>query len=368
MAEGTAFCFATFLRTLPLAFTILLASPVLAVNWEPLGKPLSGKFQLFIDVDSIRVSDGLVYFWSKSEYSPPAIGPGGAQYSLLEEKFAANCSDGSSATIQYSFFSSSGSLLHTRTFKPNEWQFNGGSPGSTGETQLDFVCKWVSRGNGDPASERRDGNHAGKGKIGSGFVIDRSGGVVTNQHVIDGCSAFKVIHEGRSYPAELIGSDKSFDLALLRYSSPNFATPALLRQGVPDVGEVVYVAGFPLAGLLANDMNFTDGTVSSSAGIGGDVSRLQITAPVQAGNSGGPLLDVRGHIVGVIVSKLNAINISKAVGDLPQNVNFAIKGDMLRIFLDAHRIKLGLGSAAAKVDPVQIAKRARDFTVQVSCE
>ena len=92
--------------------------------------------------------------------------------------------------------------------------------------------------------------------------------------------------------------------------------------------------GFPFHGLLTSDFTVTTGIISSLAGLFNDARFLQISAPVQPGNSGGPLLDTSGNIVGVVAEKLNALRVAKATGDIPENINFAIKTGALRDFLD----------------------------------
>jgi len=94
------------------------------------------------------------------------------------------------------------------------------------------------------------------------------------------------------------------------------------------------VIGFPFHGLLTSDFTVTTGIISSLAGLFNDTRFLQISAPVQPGNSGGPLLDTSGNIVGVVAEKLNALRVAKATGDIPENINFAIKTGALRDFLD----------------------------------
>jgi S1-C subfamily serine protease len=95
---------------------------------------------------------------------------------------------------------------------------------------------------------------------------------------------------------------------------------------------------------------------------------LQITAPVQSGNSGGPVLDQRGQVIGVVVSKLNALRIAAATGDVPQNVNFAINGSVVRAFLEANGVQLEpaatLGTDEATTD---IAEQAKQYTVLLEC-
>ena len=127
------------------------------------------------------------------------------------------------------------------------------------------------------------------------------------------------------------------------------------------------VVGFPLPGLLASEAIVTTGTVSALAGIGNDTRFLQITAPVQPGNSGGPLLDEGGHIVGIVVSKLNAMIIAKATGDIPQNINFAIKGAVAKSFLDSQSVEYETGASSKTLASAEIGAAAKKFTLPLEC-
>jgi S1-C subfamily serine protease len=132
-------------------------------------------------------------------------------------------------------------------------------------------------------------------------------------------------------------------------------------------GDGVVAVGFPMHGLLASGVNVTTGVISALAGIGDDTRYLQITAPVQPGNSGGPLLDLSGNVVGVIVGKLDALKFAKVTGDIPQNVNFAIQASIARVFLDAHRVVYATASSTGTLAAADIGERARTFTVVVEC-
>ena len=94
---------------------------------------------------------------------------------------------------------------------------------------------------------------------------------------------------------------------------------------------------------------------------------MQISAPVQPGNSGGPLLDSAGNVIGVVSSKLNALKTAGLIGDVPQNVNFAINGSTLRAFLDAKGIDYKETGNERELTGVQIASRASAFTVLIEC-
>jgi S1-C subfamily serine protease len=200
---------------------------------------------------------------------------------------------------------------------------------------------------------------------GSGFIVDKSGSVVTNRHVVTNCTEISVTHDEKKYSAVVGAADERLDLAVLKtkISSPG----ASIRRDSSITGQIVFAAGFPLSGLLSKDMNFTPGMISATSGIGGDVTRLQVTTPIQPGNSGGPLLDESAAVSGVIVSKLDAVAIANRTGDIPQNVNFAVKSDILRLFLDSNRIKYEQGNGIAKAGS-EVAAKARLFTVQVFCD
>lgn len=133
------------------------------------------------------------------------------------------------------------------------------------------------------------------------------------------------------------------------------------------LGETVAAFGFPLTQLLATSGNFTLGNITAMAGIGDDTRYIQISAPVQPGNSGGPLLDEQGNVVGVVTSKLNALKTLVASGDVPQNVNFAIRATGLIAFLQSNGVSVDPIPKGAKLSPPDLADEAGSISVQVSC-
>ncbi|HYZ62778.1 MAG TPA: serine protease [Acetobacteraceae bacterium] len=204
---------------------------------------------------------------------------------------------------------------------------------------------------------------------GTGFVVG-DGKVLTNRHVIADCSRVVARNSvGARLPARVQAADPERDLALL--SVPASIGPPLTFRDVPPVrrGENVITYGFPLSGLLSSGPSLTTGNISALAGIRDNQGNFQISAAVQPGNSGGPLFDSRGNVIGVVVSKLNAARVAQLTGgDIPQNVNFAVKGTEALAFLRQNGIQphvaasTGPEKRADEVDAV-----ANPSTVYLQC-
>jgi S1-C subfamily serine protease len=204
---------------------------------------------------------------------------------------------------------------------------------------------------------------------GTGIVVSTSGYVLTNHHVIDGCASFSVTASGSApKPATVIRFDPANDLALLKVDEPLSAAAATFRTGTPlQAGETVAVYGFPLTGMLSQSGNIVSGNITALSGLADDVRFVQISAPIQLGNSGGPLVDAAGLVVGMVNAKMDDVAVLGATGSLPQNVNFAIKGSVVMSFLDAHSIPYQTSSSAAPLTLVDIAAQTKRFGVLVSC-
>jgi uncharacterized protein len=143
---------------------------------------------------------------------------------------------------------------------------------------------------------------------------------------------------------------------------------AAIRDGAPlRAGDSVVGLGYPLCGLLASTANVSVGNVSALAGLGDDSRYVQISAPVQPGNSGGPLLDASGHIVGIVTAKLNAVRVARFTGDIPQNVHFALKAEVARTFLDSKGIAYQTARSDQQLSPADVGDIGRPFTVQIEC-
>jgi hypothetical protein len=188
--------------------------------------------------------------------------------------------------------------------------------------------------------------------------------------VIDACRKTIYVRypERSAYTATISGKDSTNDLALLR-TDMNGLSVASFRLS-PRLGEMVATYGFPYSGILSSGGNFTLGNLTSMTGMGDDTRFLQISTPIQPGNSGGPLLNMSGDVVGVVVSQLSAVAMMKAGNGVPQNVNFAIQAPIVLHFLSIKGVKATLDSSdvAQTLSPSDVADIAKKFTVQIYCE
>jgi len=167
---------------------------------------------------------------------------------------------------------------------------------------------------------------------GSGFLISEDGYLLTNFHVIEDAMNIVVRRGRESYPAALVKVDQVNDLALLKIAGHFRALP-IAPSRASKLGDSVFTVGFPNPRLQGTEPKFTDGKISSLAGIQDDPRDFQISVAVQPGNSGGALVDSLGNAVGVVTARLSEKAALETTGALPQNVNYAVKSSYVLAFL-----------------------------------
>jgi TPR repeat protein len=199
---------------------------------------------------------------------------------------------------------------------------------------------------------------------GTGFFVSEAGHIVTNAHVVEGCQTVRSSLRGT---LRRVSVDEESDLALYIALEKTEAIARLHGGRGARAGESVVAVGFPLSGLLSSDPIVTTGIISALSGLRNDRRTIQITAPVQPGNSGGPVLGENGSVIGVVVSKLNAIKVAEAIGDIPQNVNFAVSLGTLQSFLNANNVPYVLDDSKATKTPADITAEATHYTVLLEC-
>lgn len=244
------------------------------------------------------------------------------------------------------------------------------SPAQRAEGQR-LAANWKKGDNLQDSNNSESGSFYGKpSKQGTGtaFAVSSEGYALTNHHVINGCAEIKVA--GRDGLVRVITSDSVNDLALLQlpgktYEIVNFnSDPGKLRQG-----EDIIVFGYPLNTVLSSGGNLTLGSISALTGLGNNTNQIQITAPIQPGSSGSPVMDRKGNVVGVVSMKLSDSVMAKATGQIGQNVNFAVNGQTVKTFLDANKVqyKTGGGFFSREKSNADIAEEARKSTMLVEC-
>lgn len=202
---------------------------------------------------------------------------------------------------------------------------------------------------------------------GTGFLIAKEGWIVTNAHVVDSCDYVEVSSFGKAVE---IQSDKQNDLAVLRIPTVSAdIQPLKLRNAQPKLGEDVAALGYPLAKLLSDSIKITMGNINSLIGLENDTRYLQISTPIQPGNSGGPLVDRSGFLLGINSAKLDDSYAIKASGSIPQNVNFAIKSNILELFLQSRSINFTKEDsvAASELSSADLAEKVSKSVFQIVC-
>jgi hypothetical protein len=202
---------------------------------------------------------------------------------------------------------------------------------------------------------------------GTGFFINDTGHLMTNAHVVEGCGTVALrLPDGRTGEGVVQARSGQNDLAVIK---TELKPPRHARfRGTPQVrlGDSVVLFGYPLAGALTVTGNLATGLVAALAGAGEDVTKLQISAPVQSGNSGGAVVDQTGHVVGIVVAKTNVVG-GKDNVEVLQNVNFAIKAGVAGFFLDAQQIAYTVEPPGETLPTPDVAALAKDFSALVVC-
>lgn len=231
---------------------------------------------------------------------------------------------------------------------------------------FDLVKEYPTSAMYKEAREQKEEKNAPRAWSGTGFALG-NGYVVTNHHVIDGAKGISVkgikgiMNSG--YAAEVVASDKVNDIAILKiadYRFDGFGTiPYSVSTRMADVGEEVFVLGYPLTQALGNEIKLTNGIVSSRTGYQGDVSTYQMSAPVQPGNSGGPMFDSKGNIIGIVVAGVPGA----------ENVGYAIKTSYLKILIESAglNVKLPSKNSISALSLSEKVKRVKNMVLYIEC-
>lgn len=269
------------------------------------------------------------------------------------------------------YFSINGSVVHSEDF----YSFRGNQIGfsfRSGKKEVLFekliVKQDIDKELSNTNNQQTNGNSDWKGN-GTGFFIDKNGYIATNYHVVEDATEIQIefIRNGikQLFPAKVIQSDKQNDISIIKITSSDFQSflnlPFNFKTNISDVGSNVFALGYPLLSLMGNEIKFTDGKISSKTGIQGDITSYQISVPIQPGNSGGPLFDFDGNLVGITSSGINRKL------DITENVNYAIKSSYLKNLVDVLDYKLSLpsDSSISNMTLTEKIKKISDYVVLI---
>jgi S1-C subfamily serine protease len=222
----------------------------------------------------------------------------------------------------------------------------------------------------DPASPLQEGGGPRPMRIrgqGSGFIVGKNGEIATDYHVVASCRELRVKDPAGKIDivSRVIADDRNNDIAVV--SGGGFGARLKIAGAPPALGETIATYGFPLGPLLSNTGNMTTGSVSSVTGMQQNAKMFQITAPIQAGSSGGPVVDETGAAVGLVAAKLNALAVAASTGDLAQNVNFAWQMQPLKALLEREGIVFDKAAKGSGRSMGELADLLQKGTVKIEC-
>jgi len=264
-------------------------------------------------------------------------------------------------------FNGTAMVVITESDTPKESQYTKVYPATTGNENTG------NNGNGSSnGGESRNYNNEQeevKNWSGTGFALYNNH-IATNYHVVEGAKSI-FIHGingdfTRKYRAVVVATDKVNDLAILRLEGiriPNNSIPYAVKTSTMDVGEEIYVLGYPMTYLMGDEIKLTKGIVNARSGFMGDVSLYQISASLQGGNSGGPVFDSNGNVVAIAVASLNRENTNT------ENVNYAIKASYLRNLMESSISEniLPSNNKVSKLKLSEQVKSIKTFVYHITC-
>ena len=203
-------------------------------------------------------------------------------------------------------------------------------------------------------------------KSGSGFIIHPDGYILTNNHVVAGSAGqFVVLSNGNRVSAKLLATDSKRDLALLKISGSNFPVLPIGESRKMSVMDSVLAMGYPMSSTIGYDVSAYDGKINAIRQTD-HAPLLQIDANINPGNSGGPLLNDRGEVIGIVVAKINAMQLAKTMGAIPERINFAIPVDEARSMIRmAYPAGFTPSNRTTSLRDQQIFAQSKDATVLI---
>ncbi len=300
-----------------------------AGEWRVLGRSTDNKYSLSLKSDQIiKVKEGFVLTVVRSEYASPEWIDGYAVKYIVAASLT-DCVNEKNASAGADFYISPSLRVRAARVDDKEPQFVPIAPGSFLANSIKDICATATQAS-TTHSEPQGGLVSGTAWAGN------KGYLITSSHVIEGGKKILVYSNGvRVGEAKVVLDDPANDLALLKFAKPPSTKLKILPiadHGAP-LGKSVFTLGYPEPEALGQNVKMTAGQISSTTGFRNDARLLQISIPIQEGNSGGPVISLDGVVFGVVKSKLTRFDDDD--GSLPpENVNYAVKASYIRPLLE----------------------------------
>jgi len=320
-----------------------------------------GNHYYFINKNKIKRQGNLVWFWIM--HVPFQESDPGKKCTKWMDCHVADCDSARLGLVSCIKYDSNGEVVYSHSFKESEIDMKPVVPGSIGEGDLEYACSHAKAG-----TYKKEETAKRVACSGTGWPV-AAGFVVTNNHVVEGRNDITLIRpDGVKIPASVAAHDAFNDLALLKVEDTGLLPAALPLSSKPAVlGEKIVTVGYPHPDLLGVKSKLTEGVVNSTSGLGDDPRALQISVPIQAGNSGGPLVNMEGKVVGIVTNKVDAVKMFKWTNDLPQNINYGIKISYLRGLLSSVSQKQRIDTVAPfkYISVEELAKKIKNSVLMI---
>lgn len=321
---------------------IIKASPLLmslfvpsaqAENWAAIGVAAANNQTVYVDKDSIERTGGFASFWIKVGIEKSLLSFNAYTDSI--DQLVLNCKERTFAVTKSLGVRSNGERVSIKEVDPASWSFKKVVDTSVVSNHWSQFCSekvasvQPSPSTVAPLKTPPATPNSPDFSTGSGFFVTPDGYFVTNYHVIAGAQKIALVDvNSKWHMATVVRVDKANDIAVLKADGKFKAIPVVTSRTAKR-GQSVITVGYPHADIQGLEPKVTGGIINSLTGINNDARTFQISVPLQSGNSGGPLVTLDGNVIGVVAMKLSALVVLEETGDLPQNVNYAVKSNYL---------------------------------------
>lgn len=327
---------------------ILIVAMIIPLHTNAIEYPVVGKFENFNEVFIGIVNtnlNGKGKIWIKGDNSG-VVCQGNSEVTYYpfisfllpvcegqKGKATLKCGDGRSVYANWTAKSCTTGYGYGRDSGGAKFQFAFGMSQAEAAQKLSLFRQQVASKPDLPIYKPKETRKKEGFNVGTGFFVSKNGHFLTNFHVIEDATKVSVKYNNKLYEAKILYSDAVNDIALGKIEAETDKLE-LISSVESRAGENVYTQGFPMPHIQGQELKATFGRINAVSGIDDDVRYFQVDVPIQPGNSGGPLCDKNGQVIGITTMTLNALTSLKTSGHVPQSVNYALKSDYALLLLN----------------------------------